>query len=366
MIPVTGWGNLQVMVSFVIHLGLFVYAVRKLREKHILSFAILYYFIAIAAYSNVVTPVAGIVGERFLFNASLGFVIASVYLIFRIFRTEPRSLTIEFNERAKIVVIFFLLLIPLTVMTIQRNSEWHSLGELYESDIKYLEKSVRANVQYAEFRMGEIYRDPEYRLNGTVYEPVQQVIISHFLTALKLYPDDYTTLNDLGEAYTNLSSKVDSGIVFLKKATALRPELQPAWMNMAMAYHKQNKLDSAISCYERVLKINPGALTAVLKMADLYNEKGEFGRAVKMNEAVMKSYPNLDIPYFNIGYYFILLGDTATGIRYWEQAAQRNASYEVCINLGMIYRAAGDRVKARYFFRLAEEARQRGNTENNP
>jgi tetratricopeptide (TPR) repeat protein len=366
MIPVPGWGNILVLISFIIHLGLFVYAIRKFREKHILSFAILYYFIAIAIYTNVVTPVAGIVGERFVFNASLGFVIALVYIIFRVFRTEPMSLTIEFNERSKIVVVIVLLLIPCTAMTINRNREWRNLHDLYTSDIKYLDNSVKANVDFAEFLAAEVYKDPNYQQNGTVDEQLQQVIVSHLRKALKMYPDDYTTLNDLATVCINFSPKVDSGLVFLKKAIALRPELQPAWMNMAMVYHKKNKPDSAIICYQKVLQINPGALTAVFRMADLYYEKGEFRKAIKMNEDVMKTYPSLDVPYFNIGYYFILQGDTTTAIRYWEQAARRNLSYEVCKNLSLIYRARGDIEKATYYYGLAEDAEKRKNYARKP
>jgi tetratricopeptide (TPR) repeat protein len=361
MIPVTGPGNLLAMVSLLIHLALFVYAVRKFREKHILSFAILWYFIAIALYSNVITPMVGIVAERFVFNASLGFIIVLVYVIFKVFRTEPMSLTIEFNERAKIIVIVFLLLIPCTAMTVRRNRDWRNLSDLYTADIKHLDKSVKANIEYAEFLSAMVYRDPNYEQNGTVNEELEQVIVSRFRTALKMYPNDYTTLNDLAAAYINFSPKADSGIVFLKKAIALRPELQPAWVNMAMAYRKKNQLDSAISCYQKVLQINPGALSAVFKMADLYFEKGEAGNAIKINEDIIKAYPTLDVPYFNIGYYYIMHGDTTTAIRYWEQAAQRKATYEVCYNLSMMYKARGDMEKSKYYYGLAKDAQQSRN-----
>jgi tetratricopeptide (TPR) repeat protein len=365
MIPITGWGNIFVVISFFIHLGLFSYAVMKFREKHILSFAILYYLLAIAIYTNIVTPVVGIVGERFVFNASLGFIIALVYLIFKVFRTEPRSLTIEFNERAKIIVIVVLILIPCTVMTIKRNREWRNIRDLYFNDIKHLEKSVKANVEYAEFLSGMVYKDPNYQVNGAVNERLQQEIVSHFRTALKMYPNDYTTLNDLGAAYLNFSSKVDSGVVFLRKAIALRPELQSAWVNMSMAYRKRNMLDSAIFCYQKVLSINPGTITAVFKIADLYYEKGELGKAIQINEDVLKAYPDLDIPYFNIGYYFIMQGDTTTAIKYWEQAAKRKPTYEVCTDLSIMYKARGDFDRANYYSGLAADAQQQSGNANN-
>jgi len=115
-----------------------------------------------------------------------------------------------------------------------------------------------------------------------------------------------------------------------------------------------------------VLQINPGALTAVFKMADLYYEKGEFMKAIKMNEDVMKTFPKLDVPYFNIGYYYILQGDTATAIRYWEEAARRNLSYEVCTNLSMVYQARGDMEKAKYYNDFATDAEKWKNYKKKP
>ncbi len=366
MIPVTGWGNILVMISFFIHYGLFSYAVWKLREKHILSFAILYYFIAIAIFTNVFTPVAGIVGERFVFNASLGFSFFIVYQIFRIFSTDPKSLTIEFNERAKIIVLIVLLLIPCTAMTIKRNGQWRNLRDLYLSDINYQKKSFRANVEFANFMTNEVYNDINYQENEIVDENLEQVIVGHFRTALKLYPNDYSTLNDLAMVYINLTPKVDSGVVFLKKAIALRPELQPAWMNLAMAYRKKNNLDSTITCYQKVLQIDPGALRAVFKMADACYEKGEVGKAIQLNEDVIKTFPKMDVPFFNIGYYFIMQGDTTTAIHYWEQAAHRKLSYEVCTNLSMIYMARGEMEKAKYYNNFAGDAEKWKNYEKKP
>ncbi|MGA3013129.1 MAG: tetratricopeptide repeat protein [Bacteroidales bacterium] len=365
MIPVDGWGHILAPISLIIHLGIFIYALKKFREKHILSFAILYYFIAISMFANIAAPVVGIVGERFAFNASLGFIIVLVYFIFMVFHTEPRSLTIEFSERAKILVIIGLLLIPCTAITIKRNREWRNLYDLYTTDTPFLANSFKANVKYAEFMAGIVYQDPNYQQNGAVNERLQQTIVSHFRNALKIYPDDYTTLNDLATVYINFTSKPDSALVFLKRAIALKPELQPAWVNMALAYYKVNKIDSALACYEQVLQINPKELIAVFKMVELFFEKGEVAKAMKINDDLMKKYPNLDVPYFSDGYYFLTQGDTTTAIKYWEQAAQRNPGYEVCTNLGYLFKTKGDIEKSTYYYSLAVDAQQRRNAVTN-
>jgi hypothetical protein len=59
-------------------------------------------------------------------------------------------------------------------------------------------------------------------------------------------------------------------------------------------------------------------------------------------------------------------GDTTTAIRYWEEAAQRNPRYEVCMNLSMLYKAKRNMEKANYYYGLAGEAQQRNKREENP
>jgi protein O-mannosyl-transferase len=359
MIPLTGLGNVWVLLSLVINLSLLIYAFSKIREKHLLSFAILYFFITIAMYSNIFVPMVGIVGERFIFAASLGFCIALIYFIFKIFRTDPKSLTIEFNERAKIIVVIFLIMIPASAWTIKRNRQWRNFNDLYRADIRHLNNSVKANIEYGEYLMNTIYQDPNYQQSGRANQFKQQVIISRLKRAIALYPGDYKTLNDIATVYINFTDKPDSSFSFLRQAIAVNPNLQPAWVNLALAYRKANNIDSAMYCYQRVLQINPKELTAVFKLADLYFDKGEVAKAFKMNEDVMKTNPNLDVPYFNIGFYYIIQGDTTSCLKYWEQAARMNSSYEVCMNLNTIYRAKGDMEKANYYFSIGTEAQAR-------
>ena len=361
MIPLTGWGNIWVLLSFVINAGLLVYAVMKLREKHFLSFAILVYFIFISMYSNLAVPAVGIVAERFTFAASLGFCMALVYGIFRLFKTDPKSLTIEFDSRAKILVVIFVLLIPCVAMTISRNRDWRNLGDLYRADIKHQHNSVKANIEFGEYLISTIYRDPNYQQTGQVNQFKQQVIVTHLRRAITLYPNDYQVLNDLGTVYLNFSDKIDSAVYFIRKAMVLKPDLQPAWVNMALAYRKKNEVDSAIYCYKKILSMNPDELNAVFKLADLYYAKADFKTAVEMNEDVMKKHPDLDVPYFNLGYYCIMQGDTTNAIQYWEQAFKRNPSYEVSLNLSTMYKARGNMDKANYYYGYATEAARKRN-----
>ncbi len=355
MIPVTNLANIWALISLIIYSGLLVFALMKFREKHFLSFAVLWYLIAIAMYSNVVFPVVGIVGERFVFNASLGFCLAFVFLIFKIFQTDPKSLTIELDARLKILAVLVLLLLPYTVLSVSRNRDWRNLFDLYRNDVKSLNNSAKANIDYGGFLMGTVYQDQNFLRTGAVNQFKYQVIVSHFRRSLALYPDNYLTTNDLGTVYLFMGKNYDSAVYFLRKAIALDSALQPAWVNLGMAYRELKQYTEAIACYEHILKVNPNQIKATFALANVYNDMGEFERAVKMNEDLMKAYPKLEMPYVNIGNYYMLKKDTATAVNYWEKAASINPSFELCVQLNSLYLIKGDQEKAEYYYRMGEQ-----------
>ncbi|MEI7980651.1 MAG: hypothetical protein WCI71_03300, partial [Bacteroidota bacterium] len=151
MITVTGPAHMRVTFSVLFYLILIIIAVWNFRKKGFISFAILWYIGAILLYSNILFPVPGIVGERFAFNASLGFCMAFVGVIFIIFQTDPRNLTIEMDVRLKILASVILVMIPYATLTLTRNQDWRSLNNLLTGDIKFLDNSVRANIDLGNF-----------------------------------------------------------------------------------------------------------------------------------------------------------------------------------------------------------------------
>ncbi|MGE5424749.1 MAG: tetratricopeptide repeat protein [Syntrophothermus sp.] len=358
MIPMTGWGNLWVIFTFLVYAGLLIYAFYNFRKKSLYSYAILVYLFFISMFSNLLTPVVGIVAERFLFGASLGFVMLLVLLIFRVNKTNPRSLTIEFNDRFRIIAIVILLLIPSAYLTIKRNREWRDTSYLYRKDILKLNNSAKANIDYAEWLTSTIYSDRGYIEEGKAGEGKLIRIVTSFRRSLELYPDNYQVLNDLATIYLRFSDKTDTAMYYLKKSLALNDTLRPAWNNMAYAYQKLGKLDSALYCYNVVLNRYPEELNPRFKVADIYFEKGDMAKAVSINEEILKNHPELNIPEFNIGYYYFQKGDTVTAVKYWESSFQKKPTYETGINLYNMYKAKGDMQRASYYYQTAMDAQK--------
>ncbi len=263
MIPVSNLANIWVILSLFIHIAFFVYAIRSFREKRLLSFAIVWYIVSISVYSNILFPVTGIVSERFVFTASLGFCIAIMIFIFKIFGVDPKSLTIEIDSRLKILSLVILILIPYTVLTIARNRDWRSEAALYHNDINSLKNSVKANIDYAGYLANMVYQDENYQKTGVAEKVKYREIISHYRRALAIYPDNHQANYDLGTAYLLLGKKWDSAAWYLRKSVALDSTLQPAWVNLGIACREQNKYTEAIECFENAMKVDPDVGTCI-------------------------------------------------------------------------------------------------------
>ena len=278
MIPVSNLANIWVILSLCIHVAFFVYAIRSFQEKRLLSFAIVWYIVSISVYSNILFPVTGIVSERFVFIASLGFCIAIMIFIFKIFGVDPKSLTIEIDSRLKILALVILIMIPYSVLTIARNRDWRSAAALYQNDINSLKKSAKANIDYAGYLANIVYTDENYQKSGVVERVKYQEIITQYRRALAIYPVNCQTNFDLGTAYLLMGKNWDSAAWYLRKSVALDSTLQPAWVNLGIVCREQNKYTEAIECFENALKVDPDVETCI-QLNKLYLFTGDTTKA---------------------------------------------------------------------------------------
>ncbi|MEI6889098.1 MAG: tetratricopeptide repeat protein [Bacteroidales bacterium] len=279
MIPLTSLGSPLALLSFVFHALLIVYAMINIRSKSFLSFAILWYLIAIFIYSNLLFPVNGVVAERFVFTASLGFIMAVVFIIFKLFNAEPNSLTIEIDSRIKIIALVIIILIPSGLLTINRNADWRSEKSLFAHDIPHLDKSAKANYLYAQYLISSIRNDENFISYGTSDPLVRETIKEHLRLALKIYPESVNALNDLGDVFMSFENRYDSALYFFRKAVVVDRLFIPGWNNIGLANKQLGHYPQAIACYQKVLDIQPGNTKACFAIAQLYNELGNTDKA---------------------------------------------------------------------------------------
>jgi len=257
MIQTVTLTNLWAICSVLIHGILLLFVIRKFRRKQILSFAVLWYLLAILPYSNLFFPVNGMVAEQHVFTASLGFCIALVYAIFSLFNTDPKTLTIEVDARLEILALIIIFMVPYTLVTMNRNTRWKNTETLFTTDIADLHNSTNANTQYATFLLKSLTSDSSFKESLQVVEEKRQTIILHLKQALKIYPDNVNAINALAKTYLLIKMKPDPSdslttLPFWEQISAKHPSLD-IYRLLNRLFAQKNDLVKA-DYYDRLAK----------------------------------------------------------------------------------------------------------------
>jgi len=253
--PDTHFGNSLVWISFIIHAALMAWALYKLKSRHIVAFALLFYFISISMFTNIATPVAGIVGERFAFAAVLGFCIIISYLIFFLGKIPLFQNVIFSKTSLKPILLLAIILALYSFKTIHRNQAWQNRKTLYLTDIEHLEHSAKAQSLTGNILFKEALDDVAAR--GMVTSKNRALADSafvYFSQAVKIHPAYAQYWSDMGSIYFTFQRKYDASIPLFKKAIASDTNMVTPYFNVAFAYELTGDTANALLYYKKTLE----------------------------------------------------------------------------------------------------------------
>lgn len=356
-IPVVGMGNIWVLISIVIHTGLFVFAIVKFREKHILSFAIFFYLIVISMYANIVKQPTGIIAERFLYIASLGFSVAVANFLFWLTKTEIR----DSNKPAKVMKVILLsciLLIPYTARTIVRNKDWNSQLSLFTHDIKYLNNSAKANYIYAITLKTNLIESLKAGGSRDAAEPQIQKIIALLEQTVKVYPGYFEAWNSLGEIYTMMKNDNEKALEYFSRTVKEKPTFAAGWYNCGYIFFQKEDFAQALINFRKAASLDSTDLKTLSNLAMCYNRTGQIDSAVITNEKFIRSKPDVPMPYINNASFYLARQDSVNAVIWLEKAAVIAPDNRKVVGvLARYYVAKGNKEKAAYYQALFEKAK---------
>jgi len=264
------FSDTAVIFSIVFQGGLLVYALLRLRKREPLAFAILFYFITLSIVSNLFVNLGGTMGERLIYLSSLGFALAVVLALQRLFQQVDRSAP----ALARYGAFLFGLTVILTsgFKTINRNQAWKDNTTLFITDVKAVPNSVKANTAAA--------------------------------TA-------YVSLADKATSLADREYYLEQAIICLKQAQSIYPNFADIYMNLGTVYFRQEKYEKAERAWLYGQKLQPNhpnlpgyfdALGSVFYRQGLQaGAKGNYDKAVELLEKAAHYHPNDAEVWYNLG-----------------------------------------------------------------
>jgi len=272
--------ELRFVISLIINAGLALLSLVLVGKRNIYAYGILVYFISISIVSNFVFSIGATMGERFLFQPSLGFAVAAGFFAYQFIR-----------YRTVLTALLAAIVILAGWKTITRNRDWKDNFTLFSKDVQTVPNSAKANGNLA---------------------------IAYNIKA-------QTTKDDHAKEW------YEQAIAFSRKATAIYPTYVDAYITMGRAFAGQGNLASAGEQYEKAKALMPGSrvLNSNLRfLSQLYVEEaaklksinqGNVDQAKQLLEKAVFYDPANAQALFNMGGVFYAAGDLPTAREYWNK-----------------------------------------------
>ncbi|MCZ2393854.1 MAG: hypothetical protein LC105_08370 [Chitinophagales bacterium] len=305
MIPVLPITDPIIWIKFLILLLIGISAIVLLKKNRIYSFGVLFFFICLAYCSNLVTPVSGIVADRYAYTASLGACIAlstlltmiwDSYLSKILFKSPALSpSTQEIDKKEWIYLLSFIVLLTSIYLPFnrKRSHDWRSLYSIFEADLPEIgTRSYEANRialrNYIEDGMAS--NDPA----------IQKELFTKGFEASKRAIEVY---NKGMEAYDGVIyslyglERFEDALSFSRLTIAKFDTTEIGWRILTEYYYSNRMLDSAVIGYKALVDMNPGEENLLLFYVTTLQENHQLGTALKYIDSIQQIDTSQYIPY---------------------------------------------------------------------
>ena len=272
-VPIVHFTNYMSIISFVILTILFVLAVINFKRKNIYAYCILFYFFAMGVTSGLLMQIGATMAERFLFIASLGFCIAIIFVLVKVFKIDMKTVTYENSRNFSYVIIAIAVLYSIKSMA--RNEDWKSNLDLFKSGVITAPNSWRSQnclaVEYKRMATAET--------NPQLQNEYNKEAIKYYYNSIAIYPDKADSHADLGAIYFTMKN-YDSAIVQLKRALQLNPNLANANANLGTVYLTLQQYHNALGYYRKTVEVDKTNIIAQFNLGVCYYQEQKLDSAL--------------------------------------------------------------------------------------
>lgn len=256
------------------------------KRSILISIGIVWYILSIALFSNWFEPVAGMVGERLAYTASVGFCLAFAAFVLWL---KPNFSLLK-PKGLELVVLVYLGL--LSFRSISRNNDWADPITLMEHDIEHLENSAQAHNLLA---LNLMYVSSNNKnLSPQQVIEMQKKAAVHLQKSTEIYPYFFNTNFDLARIYINLRDLIKAR-ESLDQALKIDPNNLFALEEMAKTCYELKLVDDTERYANKYLAQIPQ--NENMHEILIYNmlANGRLESAIYYAERAMSYYPNNQI-----------------------------------------------------------------------
>lgn len=323
-----------IILTVLVHVGLIVLFIKRMRKDKELSFGILFYLFHLFPLVFLAKAIPGLMGERFLFATSFGFCIILVIGL--------RYLSDYLKERRRLAGFFCVfIMIVYAALSFQRTKVWKNKETLFAHDMPTLNESVKANLIYGALLSEQALRNKDF---GKL-----EKAIDHLEKAVQLVPSYSLAWENLGVLYF-FKGDIDKAFKNLDSAIKKDVTNSKAYFDKGIIYQKLNQTRLAEKNFRMAIGHEPDYIPAYVKLIKLYEENNEIEKSYRIGLIGAGYEKKSDVIYSELVRVALTRGDTLNAIYFSEKAVDIDKSNMQRIQtLEGYFRSKQDHAKADYY-----------------
>jgi tetratricopeptide (TPR) repeat protein len=285
-IKTENFSNKTAWLGLLLYVSLIAIALWQIKKNILISIGITWYLLSISLFSNWIEPIAGMVGERLAYTASVGFCLALAAFVLWL---KPNFSLLKPKGMELIIIVILGLF---SLRSISRNSDWMDPITLMEHDIEHLENSAQAHNLLA---LNLMYVSSSNKnLNPQQVLEMQNKAAFHLQKSTTIYPYFFNTNFDLARIYINLGDNIKAKQALIQ-ALKIDPNNLFALEEMAKTCYELKLADETESYANKYLAQIPQ--NENMHEILIYNmlASGKYESAIYYAERAMSYYPSNQI-----------------------------------------------------------------------
>ncbi len=323
-IPLTGWGDWQVLASVAAWVGMGIFALIRLKKKDLWAFAILFFLINFSIFTNLLVTIGTSYGDRLLYSASPGFALALALGLMKIFKENEKATVAVpgglFQNKtlwavAGVILAFY------SFKTIDRNADWKDSYTLYEADIQTSPNAAKLNFHSGLEVVQKGLKATDPAAQKAYYDLAQQ----RFEKAISIYPEYHDAYSQLGLIYYR-AKNYEKAMENYNLALKYKPNFPLVYSNMGIIFFEQGNLEKAKEVYEKAVQYDPRMKDALRNLGAVNAMQKNFQEAIRWFSQAEQYWPEDATINFYLGSAYRDAGQEEKGRPYLEKAYRLDPS----------------------------------------
>jgi protein O-mannosyl-transferase len=298
------------------------YFFKLIKTEHPVWYAIVFFGISISMYLNVLKTVPGIVADRFLFSASIGFSIFIVYLLFTYINKNIKVDSLK-KTNLNFRISSLIILLIYSFITISRNSEWKNRITLYGHDVESQPNSAALNLLYSNEVLVSL-NTPKLFLTEQEKNNSISKAISSLNNVLKIDSVNTTALNNLAFIKQKVNNDFAGAIPYYKKALIIDSTKFEVQFNLCYCFFKTYQLQEAQSLVLKLFTSNSENQQVLDLMSYILIENKKLKEGIQIFKTLSYEQPNNNSINIILGNFYIADFDSINAKKYYSIALENN------------------------------------------